>query len=372
MNTFKTPLENIHLKFNAKMMDFAGWQMPLNYDSGIKSEHLFTRKNAGLFDISHMGQIILKGDDSENLLNELTPTEINAIKPGKVKYSFFLNNDGGIIDDIMITKDKDLIYLVVNASRTNVDLELLKKTKHKFPKVSIIQLSDYGMIALQGPKSEKILSTVFKNIHLLNFMESSIFSYENSKIRISRSGYTGEDGFEISAQKNCINTIVEKILTNQNATLCGLGSRDTLRLEAGLPLYGNELNENISPVESGFRFALSPNRIQLNNFRGSKRIIEEIKTGAKKTMVGIIHDGKQPIRKGQKLLNNSNEIGVVTSGGYSPSLEKPISMAIINKDFTKPNTIVKTIIRDKEVSLKVTSLPFIPHKYKRKNKRIKK
>ena len=366
MNTFKSPLENIHLKFNAKMMDFAGWQMPLNYTSGIKNEHLFTRKNAGLFEISHMGQIILKGDGSEGLLNELTPTEINAINPRKVKYSFFLNKSGGIIDDIMITKDQDLIYLVVNASRTNIDLKLLTKTKNKFPKVSIIHLSDYGMIALQGPKSEKILSTVFKNIHSLNFMESSVFTYENNKIRISRSGYTGEDGFEISAPKNCIEKIVEKILTIQNVTLCGLGSRDTLRLEAGLPLYGNELNENTNPVESGVDFALSRNRIQLNNYRGSKRINEELKTGSKKIIVGIVHEGKQPIRKGQILLNNSHKIGVITSGGYSPSLEKPISMAIINKDFAEPNTIVKTIIREKEVLLKVTSLPFVPHKYKRK------
>ena len=361
----KTPLETFHKRENARMVNFSGWEMPVSYPKGIIHEHIQTRESAGMFDISHMGQIVMKGPDSIKILEAVTPTEIISIKPGKVKYSFFLEKNGGIIDDLMITNAGEYFYLVVNASRTSVGVNLLKDLNKKFPNASIQLITSNGMIALQGPKAEETLSQIFPNVSSMNFMEFFKTDFNKDEVFITRTGYTGEDGFEISAPKSTIQTLFSEILKSKLVSLCGLGSRDTLRLEAGLPLYGNELNDQISPIEAGLSFAVSKTRIEKQNFRGVDRIKQELQSNAKILRVGLIPEGRQPIRTGSKIFSNDDEIGIITSGGYGPSFGGPISMGMVKEKFSKPDTIVNTVIREKVIPLKVSKLPFVAHRYKR-------
>ena len=361
----KSPLEEFHKREKARMVNFSGWEMPVSYPNGIINENIQTRESAGIFDISHMGQIVIKGPDSIKLLEEITPTHVGAIKPGKVKYSFFLQNDGGIIDDLMITNADGFYYLVVNASRTSVGMNLLKDINKKFSNASIKLLSENGMIALQGPKAEEVLSKFFPKVDEMNFMEFSKSNFNEEEVFITRTGYTGEDGFEISAPNLTIQKLFSEMLESDLVSLCGLGARDTLRLEAGLPLYGNELNEQTSPIEAGLSFAISKKRMEEKNFRGVDRIVLELQSTSKNVRVGLIPEGKQPIRTGSRIFINSNEIGHITSGGYGPSFGGPISMGMIKEEFSKPNTMVNTEVRGKTITLKVSELPFVPHKYKR-------
>ena len=356
-------LEKIHKKYHAKMVDFAGWSMPINFPTGIIDEHLATRNSVGLFDISHMGQIIITGSDSCKILKEITPTNIDKLSTGKVKYSLLLNKSGGIIDDLMITNTGEGYYIVVNASRTQKDIELLKSVISSDHNINFKLLSNQGMIALQGPHSEKVLSTIFPEISKLYFMNYCQSKFNNSPVHISRLGYSGEDGFEVSAPSNTLLNICELILNDDRVRLCGLGARDTLRLEAGLPLYGNEINEETTPIQAGLDFAISPSRIQNKDFRGFNEIIKEIGNGAEKVRVGLLPEGRQPIRKDVELLKDEKSIGIVTSGGFSPSLSKPIAMGFIDREHSNIGTIVNASIRNKIIKMEVVKLPFTPHRY---------
>ena len=363
-----SPIEELHIKNNARLVEFAGWSMPVQFSSGIINEHISTRTSSGLFDISHMGQISITGMDSCKLLESITPTDIKSIKPGRVKYSFILNKKGGVIDDLMITNEGESYYLVVNASRTQNDLDEIFDVAKSFKDIKIDHLQSKGMIALQGPKAKDVIKSYFDDINKLNFMDFKKTSYKDVEVRISRLGYTGEDGFEISTSKDLLLELTQKFLNDKRVSLCGLGARDTLRLEAGLPLYGNELSENITPVQANLRFAISTSRINKKDFRGAEQIINEISNGSKVSRVGLLPEGKRPIRKNTLIYKNGEEIGKVTSGGYGPSIGSPISMGSIKSQFNKTNDLLEAQIGNNFIPLKITSFPFVPHRYHRKVK----
>jgi len=368
-NIRSSPLEEFHKINNAKLVEFAGWSMPIQYASGIINEHVSTRESCGLFDISHMGQIYVSGTDSKALLEKISPSDIEKIKPGRVKYSFLLNNDGGIIDDLMITNEGEGYYLVVNASRINESLSEIKNSSKSFSNINIKHLNENGMVAIQGPKAKDIVFEYFKEINkIMYFMDFSKINHNGNEVRISRIGYTGEDGFEISSNSKAILKITEDISNDKRVTLCGLGSRDTLRLEAGLPLYGNELNESITPIQADLSFAISPSRITKKNFRGAQRIIDEIKNGSDLIRVGLLPEGRRPVRKGTPIMKNGEYIGEISSGGYGPTIKSPIAMGIIKSKFLNPTEKLQAKLGDSLISMKIIQLPFVKHKYFRKGK----
>ena len=258
MELLKTPLFNFHLENGARMMPFAGWNMPVQYSSGIIAEHLATRTSASLFDVSHMAQLELLGSCADVFLERLTPTNVTGLAEGQMRYSFFLNNDGGIIDDFLISRLNDSLRLVVNASRSRQDIEHLNR--HLNGDVKLNHRTDKALIALQGPKSASILARLGLNLNELNFMHIRNCKIDQIPVAIARSGYTGEDGFEISTDVESVESLARQLLSFNEVSLAGLGARDTLRIEAGLPLWGNEINEDISPISAGLAFALSKKR----------------------------------------------------------------------------------------------------------------
>jgi len=334
----KLYLEDFHIENKAKLVPFANYMMPINYLNGIISEHLKTRSNAGLFDVSHMLQIDMPANIRiTNKLERIIPLDLNNLGIGRSNYSFILNEDGGIIDDLIISKLKDendniFFYIVLNASRKEIDMKILSNTLGGSNIIN--ERKNFCLLALQGPESRKILSEIFPEIIDLKFMEIININYNKYDIFISCSGYTGEDGFELSINNNIVKTILEKLMKYENVSLCGLGSRDTLRLEASLSLYGNELNEIITPKESSLMWAISKKRKMDKNFNGANTILNSKKP--KKIKIGIESCNNTIPRHDNNLFDNQNNlIGVVTSGSYSPSLKKPIAMGIINIKYSK-------------------------------------
>ena len=341
--------------------------MPINYKDGIIKEHLHTRSSAGLFDISHMGQILIPFKEYNiNKIYEMIPLDFKNLINNKSYYSFILNKNGGIIDDIILSKillnNKNYILIVYNSSRKEL-VEDLMRDRIK----DILILNEYSLIAIQGPYSSKIMEKFNNQISNISFLETSIINYLNNDIIISRSGYTGEDGFELIISNKIINDFIDELMFFKEIKLCGLGCRDSLRLEAGLSLYGNELNENITPVEANLLWAISKNRIQKNDFNGCENIISQIKNKNYPIKVGIETINKSILRSNMELFNQENEnIGVITSGGYSPSLNKSIGIAYIknysNENFKK----MFCNIRNKLEEVKASQLPFIKHNYYRR------
>ena len=341
-----SPIEEIHSLNDAKFVNFAGWSMPIQFPDGIINEHISTRSSCGLFDISHMGQILIDGEESRLLLEKITPTDISKIQTGKVRYSFLLNNEGGIIDDLMITNEGDCFYLVVNASRINEDLEEINKASKSFSKINIKHLQQNGMIALQGPKAKDVISSFFKEIDdSFFFMSFKKITLNGDEVRVSRIGYTGEDGFEISSTKKTILELTKFFLNDERVTLCGLGARDTLRLEAGLSLYGQELTENINPYEAGLGWTI---HLENNhNFLGREALTLISSKKTKKKLVGIEIQGKAIARKGCQIYVGNKPIGEVTSGTWSPTLQKPIALGYVEYEYSNLKQEVQILIRDK-------------------------
>ena len=363
----KLYLEDFHIENKAKLVPFANYMMPINYLNGIISEHLKTRSSAGLFDVSHMLQIDIPANiEIINKLEGIIPLDLNNLGIGKSNYSFILNENGGIIDDLIISKLKDengniFFYIVLNASRKEIDMKILSNT---LGKSNIAERNNFCLLALQGPESRKILSEIFPEIFDLKFMEIININYNKYNIYIGCSGYTGEDGFEISINNNVVNTMLEKLMKYENVTLCGLGSRDTLRLEASLSLYGNELNERITPKESSLMWAISKKRKRDKNFNGANIILNSIKP--KKIKIGIESCNNTIPRHDNNLFDNQNNIiGVVTSGGYSPSLKKPIAMGIINIKYSKIGDNIFFESRGEKNKATIVDLPFMKHNYKK-------
>ncbi len=361
MSIKQTPLHAFHRAHNGRMVPFAGWDMPVQYANGIKAEHLATRRSAGLFDVSHMTQIEISGDRVAADLAALTPSDIAGIGDGRLRYSLFLNNQGGVLDDLMIGRMGDIFYLVVNAGRADHDIAHLEK--HLDAKTKLTHRTDRALVALQGPKSADILRMLGLNLDDLRFMQLRHFDFNGTALLISRSGYTGEDGFEIAIPAGAATAFCDACLSTGLVTLAGLGARDTLRMEAGLPLWGHELDETITPVEAGLDFAISKKRRDAADFPGAARIIDELKTGPTRRLVGLSASGARPVRDGVILRHNDKPVGSVTSGGFAPSLDRPAALGFVDAEFAVAGTSLLADTRGKPTAITVSALPFVQHQY---------
>ena len=345
------------------MVGFAGYHMPIQYE-GIMAEHLWTRSNAGLFDVSHMGQLFLKGEDVASALEAIVPGDVKALDVGRMRYSLLLAEDGGILDDLMITRWQGGIYAVVNGAMKHQDIAHIEA---RLPEaVDLEHLEDRALLALQGPKAVEALARVAPGVELLTFMTGGMFGLAGTEAWISRSGYTGEDGFEISIPASEAERVADLLCEMAEVKPIGLGARDSLRLEAGLPLYGHDLDSSTSPVEADLGFALSKRRREEGGFPGHARIMQERSEGSRLVRVGLTIEGRQPVREGAAVIDeDGNTIGRVTSGGFSPSLERPIAMAYVPRSLAQPGTEILIEQRGKRQSASVATLPFVPHRYVR-------
>jgi len=368
----KTPLHDLHVSLGGRMVEFAGYSMPVQYSDGIVTEHNHTRSKAGLYDVSHMGQAWLKGENHEHVFSELeklVPGDIAALTPGRTRYTQFTNTEGGILDDLMVTRlasneDDGTLYLVVNASRKAVDYKLLNDNLNS--SIELVQIEDRALLALQGPSAEQVMAGLSDGIKDMAFMSSQTMLVGGIECWVSRSGYTGEDGFEISVKADEATALAEKLLAHEDVMLCGLGARDSLRLEAGLCLYGNDIDESTSPVEAGLIWSISKRRRAEGGFPGAIRIQSEISNGVSRKRVGIKPDGRAPARAGAQITSLDNKIiGTLTSGGFGPSIGGPIAMGYVPTEFSKIGTKLNLIVRGKALPATVTPLPFIPNNFKR-------
>lgn len=368
----KTPLYDLHVRLGGRMVEFAGYSMPVQYPDGIVTEHNHTRSKAGLYDVSHMGQAWLKGKTHEHVseqLEKLVPGDIAALKPGRTRYTQFTNSEGGILDDLMVTRPASLekdgaLYLVVNASRKEEDYKLLNDNLDT--SIELEPIEDRALIALQGPASERVLSELSDGIEELEFMSSQNMKIAGIECWVSRSGYTGEDGFEISIPSDEATSLVDKLLEHEDVMACGLGARDTLRLEAGLCLYGNDIDETTSPIEAGLIWSISKRRRSEGEFPGDGRIQSEIAKGVSRKRVGIKPDGRAPARAGTEVTTIDGEIvGKITSGGFGPSIGVPIAMGYVLEEFSGVGTKLNLMVRGKALPATIVALPFVPNNFKR-------
>ena len=357
------PLDAWHRARGARMVPFAGYQMPIQYE-GIMAEHLWTRENAGLFDVSHMGQLILSGDGVDAALEKLVPGDIAALAEGKQRYSLLLAEDGGILDDLMITRAPMGLYLVVNGAVKWDDIAHLRE--HLPDEITISHLEDRALLALQGPKAVHALMRVVPGVDRLSFMEANSFLWGLEPLWISRSGYTGEDGFEISIPAEHVAEFADQLCKEPEVKPIGLGARDSLRLEAGLPLYGHDLDPATDPIEGDLAFAISKRRRAEGGFPGAERILKALSNGAGRKRVGLSVEGKMPVREGALLYSGTEVVGEVTSGGFAPTVNAPIAMGFVTAAHADVGTTLEAEVRGKRVPVTVTTLPFIPHRYHRK------
>jgi aminomethyltransferase len=365
------PLDAWHRAKGARMVSFAGYAMPIQYE-GIMAEHLWTRENAGLFDVSHMGQLQLKGDGAADALERLCPGDISALKPGKMRYSLLLAQDGGVLDDMMITNTGHHLYVVVNGAVKHDDIAYLRANLPA--DVEIIHLEDAALLALQGPKAAEALARL--NIEPaqpgwpvptdLYFMEAGPFMWGDVPLGISRSGYTGEDGFEISVPAEHVEALADTLCAQPEVKPIGLGARDSLRLEAGLPLYGHDMDPSTDPVEGNASFAISKRRREEGGFNGADRILKALTDGPARKLVGLSVGGKMPVREGAPIFAGDTQVGVVTSGGFAPSVGAPIAMGYVVAAHNAVGTTLEAEVRGKRVGLTVAAMPFIPHNYHRR------
>jgi len=360
----KLPLDSWHRSRGGRMVPFAGYEMPVQYE-GIIAEHLWTRENAGLFDVSHMGQLLVHGRAADIALESLMPGDFQAAKDMKPKYSLLLDDDGGIVDDLMATRRGDDFYVVVNGATKYGDIAVMEA---RLPEdVVIDHMREQALLALQGPRAAEVLETIIPGVSELSFMQGGPFHWRGQNLWISRSGYTGEDGFEISVPAIAAADLADAITAHELARPIGLGARDSLRLEAGLPLYGHDLDLKTTPVMADLTFAINKRRRAEGGFPGALRILAELENGAPQKRVGFEVEGRQPVREGALILDaEGNEVGKITSGGFSPSLQRPIAMGYVASHLADPGTALKLEQRGKLFDARVAAMPFVPHKYHRK------
>jgi aminomethyltransferase len=358
------PLNDWHLGRGARMVPFAGYSMPIQYE-GIIAEHKWTRESAGLFDVSHMGQLIVAGPEAEKGLESVLPADLAILKEGRLRYSLLLHDDGGIVDDLMATRRGDHFYVVVNGATKEGDIAYLKE---RLPRgVVLDHMKEQALLALQGPKAVEALARLVPGVEQLGFMTGGAFALDGAAVWISRSGYTGEDGFEISLPAERAASVAELLAAQEEVKPIGLGARDSLRLEAGLPLYGHDLDTDTTPIEADLGFAISKRRRAEGGFAGWHRIIREIEQGPVRRRVGLAVEGRQPVREGAAVVDaDGDEVGKVTSGGFSPMLEAPIAMAYVPAAMAEPGSDVRFVQRGKIFQAKVAPMPFVPHRYQRK------
>ncbi|MXQ13677.1 glycine cleavage system aminomethyltransferase GcvT [Microvirga makkahensis] len=370
----QTPLHAEHVTLGARMVPFAGYDMPVQYPTGILTEHTWTREHAGLFDVSHMGQAFLVAEDKSHetvarALEALIPADVLNLKPNQQRYSQLLADDGGILDDLMVTRvgapgHEGRLYLVVNASMKEADYAHIQA---RLPDgVSLDRKDDLALMALQGPSAEAVLGKLAPETAGLPFMMSTDVRIGDSQCHVSRSGYTGEDGYEISCRAEDAAKLWNRLLADPEVKPIGLGARDSLRLEAGLCLYGHDIDTTTSPIEAGLIWSIQKRRREEGGFPGAGRIQREIKEGPARVRVGIRPEGRAPAREGAIITTpEGREVGIVTSGGFGPTVNGPVAMGYVSKDLSALGTDLHLVVRGKPLPAKVAAMPFAPHRYKR-------
>ena len=362
MEIKKTSLNKLHQDNKAKFVEFAGYQMPIQYNKGIVEEHKYTRSHSGIFDVSHMGQLFIYGDDSlTEDLEKIFPLNLKNLKINTSKYSFLMNDTAGIYDDLIITKIEGGYLVILNAACKDNDFKIISELLNDKYKMNLDE--NRSLIAVQGPKSVEILDTIINGVSELSFMTGNWFVHKEQKLFVTRSGYTGEDGFEVSVPNNLAEEFTKKLIEN-GAQLIGLGARDTLRLEAGLCLYGHELGVDKTPIEANLKWAISKDRMANGGFIGSDIIMSQINDGTKKIRVGVKPEGRLIARENTKIYNeNEQMIGEVTSGTFGPSVNGPIAMGFIDQKFSKKDTRILLEVRGKKYPANICGLPFYKKSY---------
>ena len=359
----RTPLYDFHVAQGGKMVEFAGWDMAVSYPLGVMGEHKACREGAALFDVSHMCQVELRGDGAAEALEGLVPSLVATLPEGKARYTFFTDQTGGILDDLIVSNAGDHLFMVVNASRREHDLGHMRA---HLKGIDVVERDDLALLALQGPQAEAVFAGIVPAAADLKFMETIATDVLGAPGRVSRLGYTGEDGYEISVPAEKATELAERLVADDRVESAGLGARDSLRLEAGLCLYGNDIDTTTSPIEAGLIWAIQKRRREEGGFPGAARIQKEIAEGASRKLVGILPEGRAPARAGVDVTDpDGNVIGAITSGGFGPTIEGPVSMGYVQSDFSADGTEIGLIIRGKQMPAKVSPLPFVKQNYKR-------
>lgn len=359
------PLDSWHRAQGARMVPFAGYDMPIQYE-GIVAEHTWTREHAGLFDVSHMGQLLLSGEGLDAALEAILPIDLSTLKVGQQRYSLLLDENGGVLDDLMVSRWPDALYLVVNGATKWDDIATLRE--HLPDEITLQHLDEQALLALQGPKAADALARHVTGEHplsALTFMKFGRYTLAGHAVTIARAGYTGEDGFEISLPASAAEDIATLLCGEPEVKPIGLGARDSLRLEAGLPLYGHDLSPETSPVEAGLVFGINKRRRTEGGFPGAARINREIAEGTARKWVGLNIEGRLPAREGAEVFAGTDLVGTVTSGGFSPTLGQPIAMAYVASAQAAPGTSLEVEVRGRRLAATVSPTPFVPHRYYR-------
>ena len=370
VETEALPLDAWHRGQGARMVEFAGYWMPIQYE-GILAEHEWTRTHAGLFDVSHMGQLEVSGDGAVAALEAVLPIDLSTLKPGRQRYSLLLDEDGGILDDLMVTNAAHHFYLVVNGATKWDDIAHLRE--HLPDEITLTHLADDALLALQGPEAAQALARLdlkpmnagWPRTEAMVFMDAGPFTWNGIPLRVSRSGYTGEDGYEISVPAAHVEALADALCAQPEVKPIGLGARDSLRLEAGLPLYGHDLSPETSPIEAGLIFGINKRRRTEGGFPGAERIQRELAEGAPRRWVGLALEGRQSAREGADVFAGASKVGTVTSGGFSPTLGHPIALAYVAAEHAAEGSDLAIDVRGKRLPARVAPLPFVPHNYYR-------
>jgi aminomethyltransferase len=362
----KTPLYDAHVAAGARMVPFAGYHMPVQYKDGVLKEHLWTREHAGLFDVSHMGQARLRGDNPAKSFEKLVSADYQGLKPGKQRYAVLLNAQGGVIDDLMTARpDDDGLFIVVNGACKDNDYKIIAEALAG--EATVERLEDRALLALQGPEAAAVLAAHVPEAAGMVFMDSAAVIAFGTDVLISRSGYTGEDGYEISVPATEAERIWNLLLEDERVKAIGLGARDSLRLEAGLPLYGHDMDETVSPIEAGMPFAVGKSRREAGDYLGAERIAKELAGDLKRVRVNLKVLEGAPAREGAEIADEAgNVIGVVTSGGFGPSYGGAIAIGFVPPEFAVVGSTLKVIVRGKPQKAEVVTSPFVPTRYVRK------
>ena len=358
----QTVLYALHQELGGKIVPFAGYALPVQYPAGIMAEHKQAREAAALFDVSHMGQLRLEGADRIAALEALVPADLASLAVGRQRYSFFTNDAGGILDDLMISNQGDGLFLVVNAACKQADIAHLKAGLEG--EVTLTELSDRALIALQGPMAADVLARLAPAVRTLAFMDCKPVDIDGAACLVSRSGYTGEDGFEISVPAERAEALARRLLAQEEVAPAGLGARDSLRLEAGLCLYGHDIDETTTPVEADLTWAIQKRRRLEGGFPGAAVVQRQLAEGAPRRRVGLQPQGRAPVREGAELQNDKGEVvGKVTSGGFGPTAGAPIAMGYVTAGLAAEGTPLNAMVRGKPLPCRVAALPFVPHNY---------
>jgi aminomethyltransferase len=360
----RTPLYELHRARGARMVAFAGYEMPVQYPTGIIAEHLHTRAQAGLFDVSHMGQIRLFGAAAVRALEALVPGDLQALAPSRMRYTLLLNEAGGILDDLMATRLDDGLMLVVNAARKDADFAHL--AAHLDRAITIEPRFDRALLALQGPAAAAVLARHVAGVGQMPFMSAAEVSLAGARAFVTRSGYTGEDGFEISLAAEDAVAVAERLLTEPEVAPVGLGARDTLRLEAGLCLYGHDIDETTTPIEASLAWTIGKRRHEEGGFAGAATVLRQLAEGPRRRRVGILPDGRAPAREGAAIVDPAGSaLGRVTSGGFGPSVGGPVAIGYVDAAHAAEGTALALVVRDVPRPARVARLPFVPTRYYR-------